>query len=680
MAPHSHSSCYVTHLPLEIFDAIALELTDLEPIGPPDILVPLMQTCKALHGLLVPETNPGLYSRIFRQKFDVAAVTRRAFRPTPTQCVDQMTQYFAALRVFRRRELRISVAPGEELPDVGVEEALQIGVVMMLEDDGKNARQLVQWGHADEFVDAFVRSRLYDGAEDNDGWPLDNGLNAHALWLMWLLTTEESLLNETPAQRAQITQLLLPFVYVPYRYPTALAPPNHYLIPPPITPTHAPSTIPTPHGPYPIYPDPDPTSIVHYTSRPQLARPLSAIAAKLLFLARAECTPFPIPPHFDRTREEAWGRGKFGVGPTREDMEEFNWSWSARLPGGRAWPRLGGPLHDEENPFPSRPEGTGKSAKWDADWMRLRMCGDLMRMPPRVPYGRVYEPFSMEGLWVGRMLIPGEAETQALINTPLHPPHGLLTEPALGVAPRPFFVRLQELHGEEVPVPFALGAGEDHDGMNNAWFEGDRAFEGRGRCEGEDRESDEEDRGEGEVEGYEHDEGACVRCLQRAEFRRRLRLGEGPSSTSSSSSSEEEEGEGEGEGGDELMTPWDVEEGWVGGASPPAHEWERRGKGRCDGLGEVVLVGKPDPAHALAFHPFTYHGRIRPWDGLLLLLRSPTRPQDAWLGTTLFCGYVVGGDTVVGSWRIGSADPGGPGWGGGVCYGEEGGLIWGGGV
>ncbi|KAF8068769.1 hypothetical protein FPV67DRAFT_1089123 [Lyophyllum atratum] len=432
-------AAHVTRLPLEIFDAIALQLTDLEPIGPPDILVPLMQTCKALHGLLDSEYNPGLYSRIFRQKFDVAAVTRRAFRPTPTQCVDQMTQYFAALRVFRRRELRISVAPGEEYPDVGVEDALQVAVVMMLEDDGKNVRQLVQWGHADEFVDAFVRSRLYDGAEDNDGWPLENHLNAHALWLMWLLTTEESLLNQTPAQRAQMTQLLLPFVYVPYRYPAALAPPNHFLVPPPITPTFAPSTIPTAHGPYPLYPDPTATSIVHYTSRPQLARPLASAAAKLLFFALEECTPFPIPPHLDRTRADRLARGNYEIGPTREDMEEFNWSWNARLPGGRSWPRRRGPLYDDdEKPFPSRPVGTvfpgfeapppiakwvgkaphsgeyvtpggsrgkGKSAKWDVDWMRLRMCGDLMKMPPRVPYGRVYEPFSIEGLWVGRMQV-----------------------------------------------------------------------------------------------------------------------------------------------------------------------------------------------------------------------------------------------------------------------------------
>ncbi|KAF8059491.1 hypothetical protein FPV67DRAFT_1716275 [Lyophyllum atratum] len=239
-----------------------------------------MQTCKALHGLLVPESNPGLYSRIFRQKFDVAAVARRAFHPTPTQCVDQMTQYFAALRVFRRRELRVSVAPGEEFPDVGVEEALQIAVVMMLEDDGKNARQLVQWGHADEFVDAFVRSRLYDGAEDNDGWPLDNRLNAHALWLMWLLTTEESLLNETPAQRAQITQLLLPFVYVPYRYPTALAPPNHFLIPAPQPPPSTPPPpSPPPTGPTPSTPTATPPSSSTTPPAPSLPSPLNSCSS-----------------------------------------------------------------------------------------------------------------------------------------------------------------------------------------------------------------------------------------------------------------------------------------------------------------------------------------------------------------------------------------------------------------
>ncbi|GLB43740.1 putative imidazolonepropionase activity [Lyophyllum shimeji] len=775
--------CYLRRLPLEIFDAIALELTALEPVGPPSILLPLMLTCKALHALLVPQTNPALYARVFRQKFDVAAVTRRAFRPTPIQCVDQMHQYFAALRVFRRRDLYPAAAPGEEMLDIDVEAALQIGVVMMLEDDGKNAMQLVQWGHADEFVDSFVRTRLYEDAEENDGWPLESSRNAHALWLMWLLTTEESLLKESPTRRAQLMQLLLPFVYVPYRYPGSLAPPNHYLIPPLITPTHAPSTIPTAHGAYPIYPDPAFVSFCHYSSRPQLARPLASVAAKLLFCARTEVTPVPIPPHLDRTREDAHARGNWEVGPTREDVEEFNWGWTARLPGGRAWARgvldwaheaedededgaegrgaerprgqvfegfeppepvsrwVGKAPHAGEYAARGRGRGRGraleKSAKWDADWFRMRMCGDMMRVPPRVPYGRVFEPLSLVGLWHGRMLVPGEQEIQNLINNPIHPPHGVFTEEALAVQLRPMYVRLRELHGvvgEVAPSAsasacktstrsspstppsasrrlhaqaFALGAPEDHDGMNDAWFaapprvsayppgeervqlgvggkrgvyrcrrcpaeggrRGNEAFEGLGRAgagegEGQGGEEGLGEGKEGEWEGYEHEEGECVRCWERREFRRRLAMGRGEGllcrSPSRSGSGSEAGSEDEGEEGEEeededaLMMPWDGDE-----------TVDVDGEGNR--VKEVVVVGEPDPAHAAAFHAFHYHGRIRPWDGLVLLVRTPARSEDAFLGQTLFYGYLVGRDTVVGNWRIKSADPGVPAWEGVWC-------------
>ncbi|KAF5384834.1 hypothetical protein D9615_000902 [Tricholomella constricta] len=89
-----------------------------------------------------------------------------------------------------------------------------------------------------------------------------------------LLTCEQSLLNETPAERASVIQLLLPSVYVPFRYPSAPAPPNHFLLPPflPSIPTTTPllSTIPTPHGSYPIYSDSTIYSFVHYSARPTL--------------------------------------------------------------------------------------------------------------------------------------------------------------------------------------------------------------------------------------------------------------------------------------------------------------------------------------------------------------------------------------------------------------------------
>jgi len=49
----------------------------------------------------------------------------------------------------------------------------------------------------------------------------------------------------------------------------------------------------------------------------------------------------PVPPHLARDRAEAYSRGNYDISPTREDVHEFNWGWTARLPGGsgmhKAW-------------------------------------------------------------------------------------------------------------------------------------------------------------------------------------------------------------------------------------------------------------------------------------------------------------------------------------------------------
>jgi hypothetical protein len=239
-------------LPLEIIDSIAFELTALTPLGPPSSLIPLLLTSHHLLSSLSSKTNPALYVRIFKHKFDVSAVERRAFKPSHVQCIEQMMYYCRAMKVLRRGDVhacpRRRAAPGEEVDPVhdpspddvsgddnDAHDAMTIAFMMMLEDDGRNSRQLVEWAHADVFAEKYVRERLYEGREDNDGWPVENEGNCCAMWLMWMLTTEgdfsvsqphnrsdqiaflEKLKNEHVVDRESMVQLLLPFVFVPYR-------------------------------------------------------------------------------------------------------------------------------------------------------------------------------------------------------------------------------------------------------------------------------------------------------------------------------------------------------------------------------------------------------------------------------------------------------------------------------
>ena len=156
-----------------------------------------------------------------------------------------------------------------------------------------------------------------------------------------------------------------------------------------------------------------------------------------------------------------------GIAPTKDVLEEFNWGWYTRLPLGPArtmtengmenswrweWGLEGdippAALFDDDfvrGTAVGNPEGgrtsrvmrriarwngkaphtslhrvrsmsnvvtsISKSLMWDADWWRVRLCGDPMRMPTRVPYGRVYEPGCMDGFWQGRMVVSLESSS-----------------------------------------------------------------------------------------------------------------------------------------------------------------------------------------------------------------------------------------------------------------------------
>lgn len=179
-------------LPLEILNQIAFELVALQPLGPPCDILPLLCASSHFYQALSPDTNPVLFARIYRHKFDTSAVERRAFTPSHTQCVDQLIHYCRTMQVLRSGDIYVEPRPmsGGDDDERCATDALFTAFMMMLEDDGKNARQLQEWAGADVFAERFLRRRLYEGRESNDGWPVESAPNSCALWLMWMLTTE----------------------------------------------------------------------------------------------------------------------------------------------------------------------------------------------------------------------------------------------------------------------------------------------------------------------------------------------------------------------------------------------------------------------------------------------------------------------------------------------------------
>lgn len=68
------------------------------------------------------------------------------------------------------------------------------------------------------------------------------------------------------------------------------------------------------------------------------------------------------------------------------------------------------------------------------------------------------------------------------------------------------------------------------------------------------------------------------------------------------------------------------------------------------GVRDVIVVGKTEEPYATAWNGYKYIGRIRPSDGLVVLLREPMTQMEQ-LGRALFRGYILSSCNFVGRWR-----------------------------
>jgi hypothetical protein len=80
----------------------------------------------------------------------------------------------------------------------------------------------------------------------------------------------------------------------------------------------------------------------------------------------------------------------------------------------------------------------------------------------------------------------------------------------------------------------------------------------------------------------------------------------------------------------------------------------------CNGIQDITITGATDHLHGEAWCHYRYYGRIRPWDGLIVILRTPSHPGSPW-GRWVFTGYLTG-ENIVGNWRQTGADVGVPTW------------------
>ncbi|OJA11864.1 hypothetical protein AZE42_03276 [Rhizopogon vesiculosus] len=502
--------------------------------------------------------------------------------------------------------------------------------------DGKNRHHLEAAGLPD-FVDDFVRKRLY---KDSNGWPQESPINCLALWLLWYTSTEERLKAETPARRNEMIKLVLPLVVVPFRYPSAYAPHNHFAMPLTDNSDGHLKCVLAAHGPFPRYVSGRALTTHFYNHHNfEIGIPLASIAAKLIFFSRCQVTPIDVPIHLPINREHAIQLGFADrIGPTQEDVRELNQHKIVNLISPTSSYDA-----DHDDPITVSP-----SSMHDNDWYRLTDCIYPMQTSSKLNTRYTYG--SATGLWQGRIIIPTDnAFTTIFQGARMHED---FTEQQLSLN-APLLMRLREYHCIDPQDPVPTG------GANDGFDDGKLAFYHRGRAH--------------TYEAYRpeiansHDEETCKGCLFRGTcdmiYREDDVFYAGVDADQVDAATEDDDEQFLvaassqygllidsilDQKGHAMKEDTDVE----GDVTCDCDEeyWVQR---KCNGVLDIALVGETDFKHGQAWNHYRYYGRVREWDGLVALMRIPlqsnlmTQEPAMWV----FSGYVVGGQNFVGTWR-----------------------------
>lgn len=255
-------------LPQEVMENIAFFAATTTDVGPPSDLLPLLLCCRSTYHALSLDTHPHLCARIFRYKFDLSAAVRRLGQQiaTPEVLSKELRKRFVYLRRIRTRtDSQLCTPDTSNSPMIG--ELLWLAYLMMLENDGKNDKQLREYAGMEQWLMEYwfddKGASLASKTLSEDQWPLDNEHNSLAMWLFWLFLKPDRFERTERSYRTFATVLK----------PTALAA-NKYNI------CHAPWEDFVPRSCLL-----EPSFINHYSNTYQLTPPTMAIPAILSYLS-----------------------------------------------------------------------------------------------------------------------------------------------------------------------------------------------------------------------------------------------------------------------------------------------------------------------------------------------------------------------------------------------------------
>lgn len=580
-------------------------------LGPPAEICSLVLLCRAVYRQISFQHNTHLYARIFRYKFDFLAPARRlSERWRTTKCLAfELIKRWKALKRIKATELNV--------------EDLWTAYLMMSENDGKNSAQLLKYACFDSYLQSLI---IYRGTSLELAWHRDHTVDSLVLWLLWQTSRRESIKLEDWAYRQYLLGVLHSFIITGYRHSSVYALDCYF-------------TLPLCRGSQLIDAGgvvPRRFEVVHYSHRLQIAAPVVAPAVVLSLTLQADsfqdASNIPLTarnlPH-DRASAIAGGMS----GPTLDDIVDFH--LKNRVPTMESSLPLLETEYVEnlnvcEKEDEDDPDVRG-SKSCDEDWYRMVACHDP-RDGDAPLRGVVYKLGSIGGSWAGRFQ-QADLELFTSLESHRRPPSATVS-----VRHRPLYWELREHHCLSPNEPLSPGVEDDAvEDVLNAWIPKGTIFRQR----------------EDALEVYDPTTGKTTR-YENAYSR---------DATFSKPSSEKPSGpwiSGEESDGAiaETLAPresvFDAENPDNSlGPTPSIDDddvYEDTVSYLSSGVADILITGKTGEHYGEAWGHFSIYGRVRAWDGLIVLLRVPSNPLEEHLGKWIFKGYLHG-QNFVGRWR-----------------------------
>ncbi|KAI0673134.1 hypothetical protein C8Q78DRAFT_1022947 [Trametes maxima] len=190
-------------IPQEVLELIAFFAATDGFLGPPSGVIGLLGADRRTHTALSMPSNPYLWSRIFAHKFDTSSALQRLTDRSicPTEMCEEFRKRCIWLKHIRRRTDSLAtsytLSPTHRL---NLQTVLWMAYLMMLENEGKNVRQLREYAGFDVWLKDFLfhpsGASLAAWSVRIDLWPPNDERTALALWLFWYMLQPDDYMSD----------------------------------------------------------------------------------------------------------------------------------------------------------------------------------------------------------------------------------------------------------------------------------------------------------------------------------------------------------------------------------------------------------------------------------------------------------------------------------------------------